>query len=104
MKKISFLLMFPVLCYGQTALDYKISAMTKIQIKDYEGAIYDLTKAIELNSNNPLLNIYAECYYLRGIAKAGFIIQKPLSQCSDFKKACELGYESACDTYNNSCY
>ena len=89
MKKLFRLLMFPVLCYRQTALDYIISVITKIQIKHYEWAIHDLTKAIELNSNNPLLNIYVECYYLREIVKAGFIIQKTHSQRSDSKKVRE---------------
>ena len=50
MKNLLFLLMFPVLCFGQTAEEYEKSGRKKLNLKDYKGAIADYTKACELGN------------------------------------------------------
>jgi tetratricopeptide (TPR) repeat protein len=47
-------------CFGQTKEDYLKSGDAKAVSEDYEGAILDYTKAIELNPNDP------DAYYCRG--------------------------------------
>ena len=49
---MSITLIFPVLCFGQTAVEFFNSGIYKIDLKDYNGAIADFTKAIELNPND----------------------------------------------------
>tara|TARA_R110001632_G_scaffold148797_4_gene266051 strand:- start:4307 stop:5587 length:1281 start_codon:yes stop_codon:yes gene_type:complete len=66
----------------------------KADLEDYKGAIADYTKAIEIDPD------YVDAYYSnRGIAKEN----AGLPYCSDYKKACELGYEDACGWYNQQC-
>jgi len=62
----SIILCFVVttLTYAQTVEDYFNSGKAKIELKDYLGAIQDLTKAIELNPSD------ARTYIGRGMAKA----------------------------------
>ena len=86
MKKVLFLLMFPVLCFGQGAKDsiaitnsldstfqilrqqlgYIKSGEEKHGDKDYYGAISDYTRGIELS---PDFKGSAGLYYLRGFSK-----------------------------------
>ena len=48
MKKLILLLLFvPLISFGQTAEAYNESGKAKYDLKDYEGAIKDFTKAIE---------------------------------------------------------
>ena len=47
----------------QTAADFANSGSDKLQNGDYDGAIADYSKAIELNAN------FARAYYNRGAAK-----------------------------------
>jgi len=58
-----------------------------------EAAYETFTKAIELDPE------YGDAYCNRGIAKE----KAGLPYCSDYKKACELGYEDACGYYNQDC-
>ena len=59
------------------------SGLAKSQLKDYQGAIVDYTKAIELMPE------FAKAYYIRG-ATCLLIGQKTNAQ-SDFTRAIELG-------------
>ena len=65
----------------------------RLKLEDYQGAIDDFNKKIELNPDN------AKAYYFRGAAKKK--LGKPY--CNDHKKACELGYKEICEVYNNDC-
>lgn len=56
-------------------------------ISKFEEAIVDYTKALELNPQN------SEAYFWRGVAKNNF----GLPYCSDFREACDLNYEYACE-------
>ena len=124
MKNVLFLLMFPVLCFGQTAEEYENRGISKDDLKDYEGAIADFTKAIELDpdfatyysnrgKDKIILKDYtgaiadytkaielnpsnATYYSNRGLAK----YRLNQNECPDFKKACELGN---CENYNKGC-
>jgi len=77
-------------CY---AVAYLNRGFSKGNLEDYSGAIADFTKAIELDPE------YGDAYCNRGIAKE----KAGLPYCSDYKKACELGYEDACGYYNQDC-
>tara|TARA_B110000879_G_scaffold116974_1_gene155672 strand:- start:17 stop:745 length:729 start_codon:yes stop_codon:yes gene_type:complete len=79
--------------FGQTASYFLESGNAKKNLKDYEGAIADYTKAISLNPD------YANAYNNRGICKE--ILGQPY--CSDWKKGCELGNQNCCEWYNNQC-
>ena len=61
--------------------------------EDYQRAIDDYTRAIELDPND------AYSYNNRGVAKRLF----NLSPCDDYQKACELGLEVSCDNYFEIC-
>jgi tetratricopeptide (TPR) repeat protein len=68
--------------YAQDASDYLKSANIFYEKGDYEGAIADFTKAVELSPNNE------EAYYGRGLM---FWIQgKESESTDDFKKAAQL--------------
>ena len=49
--------------FGQTAQEYFYSGLDKAEAKDYNGAISDYTKAIELDPND------VDAYSNRGISK-----------------------------------
>ena len=76
--------------FCQTASYFLESGNAKKNLKDYEGAITDFTKAISLNPD------YAKAYINRGASK-WYLKQ---DYCSDYKKACELG---DCNFYNRFC-
>ena len=59
----------------------------KAKVGDFNGAINDFTKAIELDSEN------AEVYYSRGAAK--FLLGDRTGALKDLNKAGELGYAEA---------
>ena len=64
MKKLLILLLIvPIISFGQTAKEYIKSGNQKDDTKDYNGAISDYTKAIELNPDA------AVAYYNRGNSK-----------------------------------
>ena len=56
---------------------------SKHKTNDYEGAIEDFTKAIELGENDPVI------YYLRGMSRR--LTEDSKGACKDWKKAAELG-------------
>ena len=57
--------------------------VVKYHLNDYEGAIYDYTKSIEVNIND------ADSYLNRGLIY--FEIGNDKFGCKDFKKAASLG-------------
>ena len=132
MKKIITLLTALFLVsnvYGQTSKEYFNRAVAKYNLLDYEGAIADYTKAIELNPNYAevffnrgmckaflqdfrgaiadctkaieLNPNYAEAYFNRGVSK-NFLGQKD-SGCLDFSKAGELGFAKAYESIQMFC-
>lgn len=64
-----------------------------IKAEDYQRAIDDYTRAIEIDPND------AYSYNNRGVAKRLF----NLSPCDDYQKACELGMNVSCDNFFEIC-
>ena len=93
MKKILFLLMFPIICFGQTASDFLESGNAKYDLKDYNGAISDYTKAIELDPD------YADAYNNRGLSK--FKLEDYKGAIADYTKVIELKPDDAATFYNS---
>jgi tetratricopeptide (TPR) repeat protein len=92
-KTLLFLLvLITTLTYGQTAEEYYNIANNKSDSKDYQGAIENYTKAIELNPN------YSEAYVNRGDTKTK--IQDYQGAIADFSKAIELNPKNS-DAYYN---
>jgi hypothetical protein len=57
MKKVLLVLTMIFLAfnsYGQRGLPYYDSAMVKYEKKDYSGAVYELSRAIELENSNSI--------------------------------------------------
>jgi tetratricopeptide (TPR) repeat protein len=64
------------------ATAYNLRALSKMNLEDYEGAILDFTKAIELDSN------YHGTYYERGRCK--YLLEDYKEAIQDFTKAIGL--------------
>jgi tetratricopeptide (TPR) repeat protein len=62
-------------------------------LEKHNKAIDDYNKAIELTPTDP------RAYLSRGVSKE----KSGLSYCSDYKTACYLGQEQACQWYNSQC-
>lgn len=94
MKKI-LIISFLLLCsfsYCQTAEDYFNKAFNKAELKDYQGAIEDYTKSIELNTN------YSDAFVGRGDSKVE--LKDYLGAIGDYTKAIELNPKYS-DAYYN---
>jgi tetratricopeptide (TPR) repeat protein len=78
--------------YGQAFLFRGIS---KMQIGDNKGCLYDCNKAIYIYPN------YAQAYYNRGIAKLA--LKEKDSGCIDLIMAQRLGYEPANEMVEKYC-
>ena len=78
----------------QRAEEYFYSAGAKYDLGDYEGAVQDCNKAIELDPD------YASAYYNRGIAKYGLGDYEGAVQ--DYSKAIELNPDYANAYYNRA--
>jgi tetratricopeptide (TPR) repeat protein len=94
MKKILLLVLIFVtsVSYCQTAEEYFNKAYGKNEIKDYQGAIEDYTKAIEINPN------YSEAYNNRGTVKTNFKDYK--GAIEDYTKAIGINSNYS-DAYNS---
>ncbi len=96
MKKIQIfvtVLLMSLFSFGQTAETYFERGNAKYVIDDYEGAIADFTKAIEINPN------YAKAYFDRGNSKLS--LNDYSGAVEDYEKAVEiepdnLAYISQC--------
>ena len=75
------------------AVAYYNRGIAKYNLGNYNAAITDWTSAIRIDPD------YADVYTNRGIAKE----RLGLRYCSDYKKACDLGIERACEWYNEQC-
>lgn len=133
MKKIILLFVFTNISFGQsTSTDYKTyynSALTLLINGDYENSLKTINKSIAINPNNAdsyyirgnvyqkqLKNTFALSDYQRAIKlnpnhtdaimKSGIIYGKAndrITACKYFKKACDLGDNDGCVTYNRFC-
>ena len=53
MKKLLFFFLFiPLVFFGQKANEYFESGKSKLDLENYKGALEDLSKAIEIDSNH----------------------------------------------------
>ena len=81
--------------YAKTAEYWIGSAEEKYHNDDYQGAIADYTKAIQIN---PALR---QAYINRGINLE--IVGDPQGACSDWRKAADLGHTYAIEWVRNEC-
>ena len=72
------------------------SAETKMELRDYNGAVRDFNKVIELDNKN------AKAYFGRGAAE--FAQGNHTDACKDWRKALELGYKEAQDMLQDACH
>ncbi|MCU0445029.1 MAG: tetratricopeptide repeat protein [Microscillaceae bacterium] len=79
----------------ENAQEFCKSAEKKLEARDYEGAIQDYQKAIELNVQ------YAEAYF--GMGNAYFAQGEPEQACQKWRKALELGYTQAQEMLKGVC-
>ena len=97
-NKVYILLMLFFCCintYSQTADDFIVKGNEKFEKKDYEGAVLDYTKSIELNDKD------ANAYYKRGLSK--LFLKEKNSGCSNLNKAMELGSKEAVEIIKKYC-
>jgi len=89
MKKllITLALLISAVSFGQTAEEYFNSGSDKHNLKDYNGAISDYNKAIEINPN------LAVAYYNRAISK--YFTNDLTGACEDAKKSASLGNDAS---------
>jgi tetratricopeptide (TPR) repeat protein len=76
--------------------EYTISGEHKVELRQYEAAILDFNKAIELDPTN------GEAYFGRGSAK--FALHDNTAACQDWKKALSHGYKQAKEMLKNVCH
>jgi len=91
---IAVTLILILICYTtlpinaqNSAEEYYDSGVETLASGDYQGAIKDFNKAIEINPKD------ADAYYNRGLAKIG--LGQKYSGCLDLSRARELGYFKA---------
>ena len=134
MKKSYSILLFLVITLGlsgcgKSAKEYIAAGEASDSVKDYNGAIYNYTKAIDIDPNKAapyakrsvskyalkdfqgaindinivtqLLPELSSAYYTRGLIKCN--LNQRESACLDFNKAGELGYKGAYQTIKDSC-
>jgi tetratricopeptide (TPR) repeat protein len=83
MKKLLIISLFiPLISFGQTANEFAKGGHEKFKLKDYYGAISDLTKAIEIKPNR---GVY---YSIRGDAKHE--LKDYYGAISDYTKSIEI--------------
>ena len=94
MKKLLLIITVFVtsLSYCQTAVEYFDSGYSKDELQEYQGAIADFSKAIELDPN------YSSAYNNRGISK--YNLQDYQGAIADYSKAIELDPNDS-DAYYN---
>ena len=97
MKKLLIIIIVFVtsLSYCQTAEEYFERGNSKYDLQDYQGAIADYSKAIQLDPND------SDAYYNRGLSKLE--LNQKDSACLDWSKAGELGDGDAYDLIKEHC-
>ena len=80
--------------HALSAVDHLNRGNTKYHLRDYQGAIADYTKAIEINPQ------YALNYINRGIAKG--MSGDHYGACSDYKKAVSVGNQATAQWLNSA--
>lgn len=60
---LAVIMLLPIVLFGQTVAEYNERAINHMYAKEYEQAIFNFTKVIELNPNDSL------AYFDRGMAK-----------------------------------
>ena len=78
---------------AQSADHYLNRGVTKYRLRDYQGAIADYTRAIEINPQ------YADAYYNRGTIK-GRDLGDTQGAIADFSKAIQIDPQDASAYYN----
>ena len=85
MKKVIllfFILLIPIFSCSDTSEDYVAKALNKMESEDYQGALLDLNKSLELDPEN------AGTYILRGKVKRS--LRNIQGAMQDFERAAEL--------------
>ncbi len=80
----------------QPFTDLLNSAQTKLEIRDYNGAVRDFTKVLELDAQN------AQAFFGRGAAE--FAQGNQIDACKDWHKALALGHKEAADMIKDACH
>ena len=70
--------------YSQTVDSYLLRGHSKYEREDYQGAIAEYNKAIEINPN------HADAYYFRGLAKRSRLVEDYRGAIADFNKSIEI--------------
>ncbi len=81
--------------HAQSAEDYVDRGNAKYRLRDYQGAIADFTRAIEINPQD------ADTYNNRGSAKE--LVRDLRGACADWKKASSLGVQDAAGWVRKQC-
>ncbi|HIF49558.1 MAG TPA: tetratricopeptide repeat protein [Cytophagales bacterium] len=89
MKWYFIIIFFVFSCtnFSQTWKEYYYSGLKKYDNRDYNGAIVDFTKSIELNPN------FVYAYFNRGVVKE--IMNDRNGACADYKIAAKMGHKGA---------
>lgn len=100
MSRLSYLLVLPLLiltisCSQRSPSHFFKNGSAKYQLKDYDGAILDLNRAIKLNPD------YTEAYYFRAICEVK--LDELDEALKDFNKVLELDPNYK-DAYFNRAY
>ncbi len=81
--------------HAQSADDYVNRGNSKYRLRDYQGAIADYNKAIQINPK------YADAYTNRGISKE--LVGDLKGACADWKEASSLGKKDAAGWVRDQC-
>ena len=82
-------------CANPLATNFYNSGVEKYEKGDYQGAIADYTKAIEINPQDAI------AYRLRGINKE--LIADLKGACRDWRKAADFGLTEPAEWVKNQC-
>ena len=95
MKKLLFILFTLSLISCSPKEDFYERGLAKYDLEDYNGAITDYNKAIQLKPDD------ADAYYNRGNAKDE--LEDKIGACTDWSKAGELGDSDAYILIKENC-
>ena len=81
--------------HSQSVLAYYNRGVAKFNLEDYQGAIADYTKSLEINPQ------YASAFVNRGISRE--LVNDLEGACRDWRKAVDLGNERPAEWVKNQC-